>query len=230
VKVFRTRLFGLRGLALRFAVPCFAACIAAVLAHLAIDVAGDYLLPEDTYDALAHASRTATTLIALVVACGVMWAILRAALAEVRGSAGALRSALSQALPGSPVRFAALVASLAAPVLLGMGALDTALAGQKIDDPSDLVGGSYVLAGACELGVSALVALAVFALIRFLCRYHRAIVRAVEHFVRLAVVGHASGLRLAHARAIRPRTLPALLRCTTGNRAPPMLRVRAILA
>jgi len=220
----------LRGLALRLAVPCFAACIAAVLAHLAIDVAGDYLLPVDTYDVLAHGSRGATTLVALLVACAAMWAIVRAALAEVRGSPGALREALKSALPDSPFRFALVVIGLSAPILLAMGALDASLAGKDLDDLGDLVGGSFLLAGVCDALIGGLVAFTVFKFIRFLSRVHRAIVRAVEYFVRLPRLTHAASLLVASSTTVRPRTLRALLRCTTGNRAPPMLPAHAVLA
>jgi len=200
-----------------------------VLAHLAIDIAGDYLLPLDTYDVLAHGSRAATTLVALLVACTAMWAIGRSALAEVRGSPGALRKTLASALPSSPWRFIAIVAALSAPILLGMGALDASLAGHDLDDIGDLVGGSFLLAGVCDVLVAALVAWVVFRFIGFLCRVHRAIVRAVGQFVRLPRVGAACAAYSASPAAVRPRTLPALLRCTLGNRAPPLVSAYAYL-
>lgn len=210
--------------ALRFALPCFAACAAAVLAHLAIDIAGDYVLAKDAYDALEHGSRWTVSLLAFVAACGGLWAILRAAVAEARGRFGALRGVLSAAAPASPWRFCAVVAAFSIPVLLGMAGLDAALAGRPVDDLGDLVGGSFILAGSMLALCAGLVSGGVLAFLRLLCRHHRALLRVVESFVRLALAFVAAAAPLA-ARGMprRARTHSSLRRCTSGNRAPPPL-------
>jgi len=210
--------------ALRLALPCFAACAAAVLAHVAIDIAGDYLLAKDAYDALDHGSRFGVSLLALVAAAGGLWAILRAALAEVRGSQGALRSVLRAAAPASPLRFLGIVALFSVPVLLGMAGLDAAVAGKPVDDLGDLVGGSFILAGTLLALCAGLVSGAVLGFLRLLCRFHRTLVRVVEAFVRLALAfASAADPVAARREAGRARTHSSLRRCTSGNRAPPLL-------
>lgn len=210
--------------ALRLALPCFAACAAAVLAHVAIDIAGDYVLAKDAYDALDHGSRFGVSLLALAAAAGGLWAIIRAALAEARGSHGALRAVLRAAAPSSPVRFLGIVALFSVPVLLGMAGLDAAVAGKPVDDLGDLLGGSFVLAGSMLALCAGLVSAAVLGFLRLLCRYHRTLVRVLEAFVRLALA-FASAADPAGARREpgRPRTHASLRRCTSGNRAPPLL-------
>lgn len=210
--------------ALRLALPCFAACAAAVLAHIAIDIAGDYVLPTDAYDALNHGSRWTVSLLALAAAAGGLWVVLRAALADVRGSRGTLRTVLRAAAPASPWRFFALVAVLSVPVLLGMASLDTLAAGRPVDDLGDLVGGSFVLAGVLTALCAFLVSAGALGFLRLLCRYQRALVRAVEAFVRLALAFERAAAPLgARRESGRLRTHSALRRCTSGNRAPPHL-------
>jgi hypothetical protein len=210
--------------ALRFALPLFAAAAAAVSAHIAIDVAGDYVLAKDAYDALAHGSRWTVSLLALGVAFGGLSAVLRAALADARGSHGTLRSVLRAAAPASPSRFVLLVGMLAVPILLGMAGLDALAAGQPIDDLGDLVGGSFALAGTILALASSLAGFGTLAFLRLLCRYQRALVHAVEAFVRLAFAFHSTAAPLdARYTYDRPRTHSALRRCTSGNRAPPAL-------
>jgi hypothetical protein len=210
--------------ALAFALPCFAALAAALLAHVAIDVVGDYVLASDAYDTLDHGSRWGVSVLAFLAAAGAMWAILRAALVDAKGSHGALRDVLRSALPSSTWPFVLIVAGLSGPVLLAMAGMDAAVAGRHIDDLHDLVGGSYVLAAALTALCAASVACATVAFLRLLCRKHRAILRVVEAFVRRALdFARPHGAITSRRVATRSRTHSALRRCTSGNRAPPAL-------
>ena len=212
----------LNGLALRLGVPLAAALLAALCAHVAIDVAGDYVLAHDTYDAPAHGSRWLASIGLAALACAGLWALVRATLAETRGSRGALRAALGSALPIGPLAFVLGVTAAALPLLLGMAWLDASFAGIGVDDVGDLLGGSIPLGAGLTIAFAVAAALGTRKLIAFLSRFHRSIVRVVEAFVRLArLVVRASRILVASNTQDRPRVPAALVRCTRANRAPP---------
>jgi hypothetical protein len=208
---------------LRLALLFFAASAAAVLAHVAIDIAGDYVLAHDAYDALEHGSRWTMSLAALGAAGAALWAVLRAALAEARGSNGSLRDVLRAAAPRSRIGYFAMVAIVAVPILAGMSAGDAMVAHKDVDDLGDLFGGSIALAGALLTLCASLVSFCTIAVVRALTRYHRVLLRAVIAFVRVARAFEAATARFcARWEAVRPRAFSGLGRCTSGNRAPPL--------
>ncbi len=63
------------------------AFVAALVAHVAIDVAGDYLLAHDTYDDHAHGSRYVASIALAIAAIATLWIFVRAVLAETRAHA-----------------------------------------------------------------------------------------------------------------------------------------------
>ncbi len=210
--------------ALRVAMPLATALLAALAAHLGIDFAGDYLLAHDAYDDPQHGSRGLASLALVALAFGALWAVVRLALAEMRGSRGALRAELRAAVPDSPVVFAAMVTALALPMLLGMAWLDAATTGIAVDDVADLLGGSLPL-GLFIACVSAFVAAPiVHRLVRLLSRYHQAIVRVVGACLRPAATcsGPAVAVAVARAHGV-PRVPAALARRIRGDRAPPRI-------
>ena len=207
---------------MRLAVPLAAACLAALAAHIAIDVAGDFVLAHDAYDDPAHGSRWLASFAAAGLGLAGFWAVLRAALAETRGSNGALRSALRAAMPLGPAGFAALVAAIALPLVLAMACLDASFSGIAIDDAADLLGGSIPLGAGLTVAFGMAAGLGVHRLLTLLCRFHRSIVRAVGAFVRPArAASRALRILVASNTQDRPRVLAALARCTGANRAPP---------
>jgi hypothetical protein len=210
------------GSALRIALPLAAAFLAALSAHVAIDVAGDYVLAHDTYDDPAHGSRWLASIALGISACIAVWALGRAALAESRGSHEALRRALRAAVPSSFVSFSALVTAASLPMLAGMAWLDAVCAGIPVDDVGDLFGGCIPLGSGITVALAIVVATAVHRLVALLCRFHRSIVRAVEAFVRLprSAARAASCLTLS-VMEDRPRVPASLARCTGADRAPP---------
>ncbi len=142
------------------------ATCAALLAHVAIDIAGDVLLPRDAYDDVAHHSRELTFAIACVLAAIVLDHTLRGVRAELRGSRGSLRALLRASLPATWARFVIVVSLLALPALIAMSGLDALLDARPVDDFGDLLGGSIPLGLACILGSSVAVALCVWKAIR----------------------------------------------------------------
>ncbi len=209
------------GFALRIAMPLAAAFLAALAAHVAIDVVGDYVLAHDTYDDPAHGSRWLASIALAASALGVLWALARAVLAETRGSRDALRRAVQAAVPASPAAFALTVAAAALPLLLGMAWLDACCAGIGVDDVADLLGGSMPLGAGILFAFAFAVALGLHRFVALLVRFRRSIFRAVEAFVRGARIATCTPLHVATDTQDRPRVPAALSRCTGANRAPP---------
>jgi hypothetical protein len=203
------------------------AFFAALLAHVAIDVAGDYLLAHDTYDDDAHGSRYVASIALLVSVLVALSAYARAVVAETRGMRGALRASLRSSMPASSFAFAALVASLAMPLLLGMAWLDSLVAGAPVDGVIDLFGGSLALG----IGMVALASLATAVGLRvfvaLVARFHRSIVRVACAIVHTNVPRIAIDACLV-ARHENDRTIvPAFFaRCSGTDRAPPVSPIR----
>jgi hypothetical protein len=201
--------------------PLAAAFLAALSAHVAIDVAGDFLLAHDTYDDPAHGSRWLASIALAASAFAALWALAKAALAETRGSYGALRAALRAAVPSSGIAFAAIVTAAALPMLLGMAWLDAVCAGIGVDGVADLLGGSIALGAGIAIAFALALALGLHRLVAVLSRFHRSIVRAVEALVRAARAARCAPFPTAAVRQDRPRVPAALARCTGCDRAPP---------
>jgi hypothetical protein len=217
--------------ALRFAMPLAAAFLAALAAHISIDIVGDFVLAHDTYDDSAHGSRWFASIALAASAFGALAVLVRSVLAETRGCRGALRCALRAAVPASAARFAVSVAAIALPLLLAMAWLDDVCAGIGVDDFADLFGGSVPLGGGITIAFAVAAAGGLHRFVAFLSRNHRSIVRAVEAFVRVARnAACAQQFAIAGARQDRPRVPAALARCSGGNRAPPRRNEQPALA
>ncbi len=192
----------------------------ALLAHVAIDLAGDVLLERDAYDNVAHHSRESIFIAACLLAAVILWRTFLTARAEIAGSCGSLRAALGGAVPASCVRFVATVAAAALPALLAMAALDSALDARPLGDAGELLGGSVLLGVASVLASSLTCGTLVWKAVRALARLDRAILRLVTILARRARYLHgAARVRLE----FRPRARAAAVRCVrcVGWRAPP---------
>jgi hypothetical protein len=203
------------------------AFFAALLAHVAIDVAGDYLLAHDTYDDDAHGSRYVASIALLVSVFAALSAYARAVLAETRGMRGALRASLRSSIPASSFAFAALVASLAMPLLLGMAWLDSLVAGAPVDDVTDLFGGSLALGIAMVTVASLATAMALRVFVAFVARFHRSIVRvacAIVHTSLPRIVIDAC--LVARRRNDRTTVAGFFGRFSGTDRAPPASPIR----
>lgn len=151
------------------------AMLAAACAHMAIDALGDVLLEHDSYDDLAHDTRSVAGAIALA-------ALL---LAGARGMYEAVRCALGRAaarrvavdLPLPAVISAVVV--LAIPILIAMEAVDAILAGTPTLDLSALLGGSIALGLITTAATAALAAIGATTLLRWCCSTQALLVRII---------------------------------------------------
>jgi hypothetical protein len=207
------------------------AFFAALLAHVAIDVAGDYLLPHDTYDDDAHGSRYVASIALLFSVLVALYGYARAVAAETRGARGALCASLRSSIPSSPFVLTALVVGLAVPLLLGMAWLDSLVAGAPIDDVSDLFGGSLTLGIAIVTIASLATAIGLRLFVALVARFHRSIVRVARAIVHTNVPRIAIDACLV-ARRARERTCVSAFfgRCSAADRAPPASPTRIRLA
>ncbi len=196
------------GHALSCALLAVAVCVSALLAHVGIDIVGDFALPHDTYDDVAHASRTWVVLAAAGLLClgavGVIWSAL-----DQRGFGRA--SAVQLGLFQRPLLAGIAVFVLALGAVVSMEALDAALAGDDVANLSVALGGSVWL-GLIITFASGLVS--TFAALRVA----RCIARAQSLLFRVFV---------ALAVQLRLRVLPVGPRFERTR--PPVVRVLAVL-
>jgi hypothetical protein len=159
---------------------------AALVAHVTIDVLGDYLLPHDTYDGLDHSSRDlvgfGTLLITLLGAAFAAGAAVR----EARGSENAFCRALRSALPHHTLRFTAGTVAAATLALCTMEFGDALFAHQTVDDVGDLFGGSVLLGGTVVSATATALSLATLRFIRLLSR-SRIVTQVLVAFLRRRV-------------------------------------------
>ncbi|MGC2129383.1 MAG: hypothetical protein WA629_04710 [Candidatus Aquilonibacter sp.] len=119
------------------------ALLAAVSAHVGIDVLGDYLVRDDSYDHLAHDSRLLFTAIALLLAAA---AAVQCFLYFCTAAASIqTRVRLLHLRPAQIACACALIALLALLVVPAMETIDALQAGADIDSLADAFGGSILL-------------------------------------------------------------------------------------
>lgn len=154
-----------------------AALLAAVAAHVGIDVAGDYLLPDDRYDHLAHASREVFTIIALGCAAGAGTLLLRRMLAAVTSLPGRVR--LLRMPRRNGVAAAAAVSTLALILVPLMETFDAIRSGADVDSLADAFGGSLLLGAGLTLASALALCALIFGLLAWLCRHRDVVARFV---------------------------------------------------
>jgi hypothetical protein len=200
-----------------------AACGAALLAHVGIDVAGDFLLAHDTYDGLEHRSRSEIFAVALAFAsASVLW-VLWVAFQDVRGGGGATRLSVEDLLGRGPWRFLAAVVALSLPLLIGMEFLDVTWSGGRVDDVTDLLGGSAQLGLSIASVTAVFVGLTVRHLARVLLASQRAFVAVVHRLIALVARVRPQGdARPPERGAGRRAGQRSILSRRFGKRGPPL--------
>ncbi len=181
-----------------------AAAAAAAIAHVAIDVVGDYALTNDSYDHLRHGSRELMTGVALVIAALLAARGLRicceiAATNRTRLLRPALR--LREALSLLSVAAGASVV-----IVPAMEYFDGRLDGVPVRRLSEAFGGSVPLGFGTTLVCAAAVALVVYAIARWLISYRDSIATIIW-----TLLGRIRG-------AVRPNSYGLVVQLVTPRR------------
>jgi hypothetical protein len=204
---------------LRMLVPLFlcAAAGAAALAHVAIDIVGDFALPHDTYDAIAHGSRELVAGIALAAAVILAFRGLRICFDVAVANRGRL--------PGHDLNVRQALAFFAG-VLVASGILvpamellDARLDGTVLGGVDDAFGGSMLLGLAVTAACVALVAGIVFTVARLIVSYRDTIEAIVVSLLGRANDRNCPNTQELRRRSVRPHrhgTVHALRLCKRG--------------
>ena len=199
-----------------------AAAFAAALAHYAIDIIGDYALPHDTYDDVAHGSREVVTAIAIAIAAIVALRGLRTC-CEI-----AAQRRWRQYLPGLSWRplpwFAALVATGATIIVPLMELADAHFAHGTLDGLGDAFGGSLLLGAGTTVICAVIVACICFTLARWIVSQREAIVTLVVSLVARVAPATPSVWRVRHF-SISPRRRRTVGALRLSKRGPPGVAV-----
>ena len=195
-----------------------AVLVTGVCAHILIDVVGDFLLPFDTYDHIAHASREAI-LISAVAICAILTMRAFGWLCEM-GTSCRLRVVFMHV---TPQKIAAFIACLVLGTLLvvpAMELLDAVLARRDVDALSDLYGGSIALGTACSFLCAAIIGAIAAAIVAWIGAYRDSLVILAMRLLRSLVTPHSyeRATRLLHAVA----SSSLLLGRRTRKRGPPL--------
>jgi len=199
-----------------------AACVAAVLSHYAIDAAGDYLVPHDTYDHIGHVSRSIATLVAAGFALASAFVFLVAAIADARRFRGALAAVLGTTGLRSPSRLALAIVPTTFAVLVAMESIDGRIATGVQPGLASALGGSVVLGSSAICAIGILVAVALWRLLCLLAASQRCITAALERLITLREAGSSSDDSQRRLITVPAEpTMGSVLSRRAGKRAPP---------
>ncbi|HKE35949.1 MAG TPA: hypothetical protein VKB39_00865 [Candidatus Baltobacteraceae bacterium] len=193
--------------------------ISAIVAHAVIDWAGDFLLPHDSYDGIAHRSPAIFAAIAVAVAAVVALRFLWEALDRRCTSLTQLLRGLRAARGASPWRFVALVVGVATIALLAMEYADALSDRVAVDGIEDLLGGSIWLGLGSVIFVSVAVAWCVRFALHALADWEPVLAALFERLLELQ-----AGRAPSHAAPeLLTITLDGACRLArrSGKRAPP---------
>lgn len=197
-------------------------CIAALLAHVAIDAVGDFALARDSYDGVAHDSRAAL----IVAVAGCMLAVALRVVSAVLDANGAERRRLGRAFrrlaPRRPALFIAATVGVTAALLIGMEGLDALIATGSVGDLSDALGGSIRLGLGIEIPLAAAVAWSAIRALRWLADAGDDLVRAIGALFSLRPRLQTVAFTPALAR-VTVSPLQTFHARRAGKRGPPLL-------
>jgi hypothetical protein len=199
-----------------------AAAAGAVVAHLAIDVVGDYALTRDSYDNLRHGSRELVTGVALLVALLLAARGLRICCEIAADNRSRLLRPALRLRELLAMLFGAVAAS--ATIVPAMEYLDGRLEGMPVRRLADAFGGSIALGLGTTLICAAFVALLVYVVAGWLISHRDSIATIIETFLRsFRDAARKSGYECVRQRFTprRRRTINAL---RLAKRGPPETR------
>jgi hypothetical protein len=203
----------------RMLVPLFlcAAAGAAALAHVAIDIVGDYALAHDTYDSIAHGSRELVAGVALVAAIVLAFRGLRVCCDVAVANRGRL--------PGRDLNkrqafgFVAGVLAAVAVLVPAMELLDSRLDGTGLSGLDDAFGGSIPLGLAVAVACAAIVAGIVLGIAFWIVSHRDAIETIVVSLLGRTEPIERPNIQELRRRSVRPQrqgTVHALRLCKRG--------------
>ncbi|MGA8534320.1 MAG: hypothetical protein WB615_09465 [Candidatus Tumulicola sp.] len=205
--------------ALRWCLVAVAGALAAAVAHVVIDVAGDYLLARDAYDGIAHHSRALLLAIVgvtlLAGAVKAIFDILDRRCSSTTSTLAAVRDAL-----GNPLRFALASAAVAIVALVAMESFDCLLSG-RIEDVGDLFGGSVALGAGTAAFAGALCGALVHRVVRFVARYEAPIAAFIVAVFNLKAISESLPRAQRRFGASRTVNRALLLSRQERKRGPP---------
>ncbi len=209
--------------ALSALIIAFAACLAALVSHIGIDIAGDYLLPHDSYDGVGHQSRSDVFALAAIIAIATLLHFVAGTIREARLTCGDGRATFEKNFGRAPWRCVGVVVVLTLASLATMEAMDLAAGGSPIDDLADLFGGSMALGLSISVPVAALAAAAARILARFLLVSQRTLAVALQRLIALATrsARRTSGCMQRPGRVARRRYRSVSAR-RCAKRGPPL--------
>jgi hypothetical protein len=202
------------------------ALVAAAAAHSLIDIIGDYALPHDSYDGMAHHARTLAFVVVLIISIGGVLRLLWLAIDAGHASTGAFRALVKPVLAIPVWRFAIAVTLIALLTVIAMESVDALLDGVRIDDFADVLGGSIPLGMAVTLTISICIGAVVSHLFRAVAVAHHMIVEMVHAL--FVGTGRRAGSQRAARTALLLESFSAPnspLSTRAGKRAPPPLLV-----
>jgi hypothetical protein len=192
------------------------------MAHFAIDVAGDYVLPRDSYDHLSHGSRELAAAAALLIAVVLAGRGLRICCEiAAQNRTRLLRPVLH--LRETLGMFCG-AAAASAVIVPAMECLDGWTGGTPVRHLGDAFGGSIMLGLGTTLICAVLVTFIVYALARWLIAHRDAITTIIETLLLRAgnTVGPSRYALLAYLVTPRRRRTTNALRLS--KRGPPAAR------
>lgn len=205
---------------LRFCFVAVAGALAAAVAHVVIDVAGDYLLTRDAYDGLAHNSRT---VLLAAVGIAVLMAAIRTIFDALDRRCGSRISllALVRSELGRPWRFVGASVAVATVLLMAMEAFDCSLVGH-VDGLDDLFGGSLLL-GLTTVAITGLLCgWGVHRIARRIARYEAPIAAFILAVLNLGSPAPAAGSTRQRMGEPRRVSRALLLSRRRHKRGPPL--------
>lgn len=205
------------------AVLVSAACVAAVAAHCAVDAVGDFAIPHDTYDHIAHVSRSIATLCAAGLALFGASVVVIAALADARRFRGALRAVLGARGLRSPARVVATIVPATFAFLIAMESIDGRMATGVQPGLASALGGSVVLGTTTAVVIGTSAALVLWRALLMLFASERTIASAIGRLVAHRIASGRPCGQTASAIATRAATKrESVLARRAGKRAPPI--------
>jgi len=194
-----------------------AAAAAGAVAHLLIDVFGDYVLAHDSYDGVGHGSRILVTALALVIAAILAARAVRSCIAVAAENGN--RAAVQPAEHGARGRFVFGVIASGLVIVPAMEWADGWIAGAPVLGLGAAFGGSLLLGIGSTTICAAIVASTVYAMVRWLLGHRDALITIVGTLLRRRLNAQAPcAFDLARQRfqALRRYSPHALRLCKRG--------------